>query len=122
MREKRRFIRFSIALKVAYIVQKDPKTEKLGTTKDISAQGMQLLTSDKLELGEKIDLKIFVPEALNPAHIKGIVAWSRELVSQKSHSYSAGIDFGKIEEDNKNTFLKFLCDLIYAKVGDKKEE
>ncbi|MEK7868464.1 MAG: PilZ domain-containing protein [Candidatus Omnitrophota bacterium] len=122
MREKRRFIRFAIALKVAYIVQRDPKTEKLGTTKDVSAQGMQLLTSDKLELGDKVDLKIFVPEALNPAHMKGIVVWSRELDSPKSHSYSAGIDFGKIEEDNKNTFLKFLCDLMYSKIGDKKEE
>jgi len=122
LREKRRFIRFSIALKVAYIVQKDQKTEKLGTTKDVSAHGIQLLTSDKLELGDRVDLKIFVPEALNPAHMKGIVVWSRELGSQKSHSYSAGIDFGKIEEDNKNTFLKFLCDLMYAKTGDKKEE
>jgi len=122
MREKRRFIRFSIALKVAYIAQKDPKTEKLGTTKDVSAQGMQLLTSDKLEPGDKLDLKIFVPEALNPAHMKGIVVWSRELDSPKNHFYSAGIDFGKIEEDNKNTFLKFLCNLIYAKIGDKKEE
>jgi len=122
VREKRRFIRFNIALKVAYIVQKDLKIEKLGTTKNVSAQGMQLLTSDKLESGDKVSLKIFVPEALNPAHMKGIVLWSKEAESSKSHFYNAGIDFGKIEEDNKNTFLKFLCDLMYAKIRDKKEE
>jgi len=123
MREKRRFIRFDIALKVAYIVQRDPKTEKLGTTKDVSAQGMQLLTGDKLETGDKVDLKIFVPEALNPAHIKGIVVWSKEPGTlPESRSHNAGIDFLKIEEDNKNTFLKFLCDLMYEKIGDKKEE
>ncbi len=122
MREKRRFIRFNIALKVAYIIPKDPKIEKLGTTKDVSAQGMQLLTSDKLETGDKIDFKIFVPDALNPAHMKGIVVWSREMEFPKSNSYSAGIDFGKIEEDNKNTFLKFLCNLMYAKIGEKKKD
>ncbi|MCX5687244.1 MAG: PilZ domain-containing protein [Candidatus Omnitrophica bacterium] len=122
MREKRRFIRFDIALKVAYIVQKELKAEKLGTTKNVGAQGVQLLTSDKLSPGDKVDLKIFVPEALNPAHMKGIVMWSRDPESTKSHSYSAGIDFGKVEEDNKNTFLKFLCDLMYAKIGNKKEE
>jgi len=121
MREKRRFIRFNIALKVAYIVLRDPKTEKLGTTKDVSAAGMQLLTGDKLEMGDKVDLKIFVPDALNPAHLKGIVAWTRDLEPAGTHSYSTGIDFGKIEEDNKNTFLKFLCDLMYAKIGKKKE-
>jgi len=122
MREKRRFIRFDIALKVSYIIQKDPRAEKIGTTKDVSAQGMQLLTGDKLEAGDKVDLKIFVPEALNPAHMKGIVVWSIESGPAKSHSYSSGIDFEKIEEDNKNTFLKFLCDLMYAKIGDKKEK
>ena len=122
MREKRQFIRFDIALKVAYIVQKDPKIERIGTTRDVSAQGMQLLTSDKLEPGDKIDFKIFVPEALNPSHMKGNVVWSRELEHPKSHSYSAGIDFGKIEEDNKNTFLRFLCNLMYEKTGEKKDE
>ena len=120
MREKRRFIRFDIALKVAYIVQRNPKAEKLGTTKDISAAGMQLLTGDKLELGDKVDLKIFVPDALNPAHLKGIVVWTKDLEPAGRHSYGIGIDFGKIEEDNKNTFLKFLCDLMYEKIGKKK--
>ena len=120
MREKRRFIRFDISLKVAYIVQKDPKTEKLGTTKDVSAAGMQLLTGDKMETGDRVDLDIFVPEALNPAHMKGIVMWSREPEPPQNNSYSAGIDFVKIEEDNKNTFLKFLCDLMYSRIGDKK--
>ncbi len=120
MREKRSFIRFEIALKVAYIVQEEPKIEKFGSTMDISAQGMQLLTSDKIKLGDKLDLKIFLPKSLNPAHIRGIAVWSKEPDSAKSDSYSAGIDFEKIEEDNKNTFLSFLCGLMYTR--DKKEE
>jgi len=121
MREKRRFIRFDISLKVAYIVQKEPKIEKFGVTKDISARGIQLLTGEKLEFRDKVDLKIFVPEALNPAHIKGVIVWSKELAERpKGYSHSAGIDFEKIEEDNKNTFLKFLCSLMYTE--NKKEE
>lgn len=120
MLEKRRFVRFNVALKVAYIIQKEPKVEKLGTTRDISAQGMQLLTSDKLEPGDELDLKIFVPDALNPTHIKGVVIWSKELGGAENHPYSAGTDFEKIEEDNKNTFLRYLCRLMYAE--EKKEE
>jgi c-di-GMP-binding flagellar brake protein YcgR len=121
MREKRKFIRFDIALKVAYIIRREPKIERSGTTRDISAQGMQLLTNDKIiKPGDKLDLKIFLPEALNPAHVRGIAVWSKDPEDAKSHSYSAGIDFEKIEEDNKNTFLRFLCSLMYT--GDKKEE
>lgn len=117
MREKRRFIRFDIALKVNYTVQKDPKTEKTGMTKDISAGGMQFLTEEKIDVGNKLDLKMFIPEALNPAHMNGIALWSKETTSSKGSSYCTGIEFGKIEEDNKTTFLRFLCDMLYKRLG-----
>lgn len=120
MREKRRFIRFEISLKVNYIVQKEPKTEKTGITKDVSAGGIQLLTEEQLSTGSRVDLKIFIPEALNPAHLNGIVMWSREVSAGKRLSYGAGIEFGEVEEDNKNTFLKFLCYLMYKKIGKQK--
>ncbi|MBU4342554.1 MAG: PilZ domain-containing protein [Candidatus Omnitrophica bacterium] len=121
MREKRRFIRFDIALKVNYIVQKEPRAEKTGITKDVSAGGLQLLTEEKLEPGRKIAMKISIPEALNPVHLNGIVLWSRESPYSKARAHGIGIEFAKIEEDNKNTFLKFLCDLLYGKIGKKKE-
>lgn len=120
MREKRRFIRFEIALKVHYILQKEPKLEKIAATKDVSAGGMQLLTNEELMPGSKMELKVFIPGALNPVHLQGIAVWSKKLDMEKGSSYSAGIELGKIEEDNKNTFLKFLCDLMYEKMGKKK--
>ncbi len=120
MREKRRFIRFDIALKVNYIVQKQTKLEKTGITKDVSVGGLQLLTEDRLETGNKLELKMTIPNALNPVHLNGIVLWTKEISQGNVPSYSAGIEFGKIEEDNKNTFLRFLCDLMYKKVGTQK--
>jgi len=117
MREKRKFIRFYISLKVRYILQREPKIEKTGITGDVSAGGIQLLTEERLEVGDKLELKFFIPEALNPAHLNGIVLWSKEVSSGKKPTYSAGIEFRDIEEDNKNTFLKFLCDLMYRKIG-----
>jgi c-di-GMP-binding flagellar brake protein YcgR len=120
MREKRKLIRFEIPIKATYIIQKEPKLEKTGMTKDISAGGMQLLTSEALPVNGKIDIKLFLPEALNPVHFKGIVAWSKEIGIKKTLSYSAGVEFDKIEEDNKSTFLKFLCELLYEKIGKKK--
>ncbi len=119
MREKRRFIRFEIAVKVTYCVQGEVRVEKTGITKDLSAGGMQLFTEEKIQTGSKLDLELFIPEALNPAHLSGIVLWSSEVGDAQKQSYSAGIEFGEIEEDNKNTFLKFLCDLMYKKIGKK---
>ena len=115
MREKRKFIRFEVSLKANYSIQKEPKVEKTGIVKDVSAGGVQLLTEQKVDVGNKIELKIFIPEALNPVHLSGIVLWSKESNPERGLSYQAGIEFGKIEEDNKNTFLRFLCGLMYKK-------
>ncbi|MBU1006868.1 MAG: PilZ domain-containing protein [Candidatus Omnitrophica bacterium] len=115
MREKRRFIRFDTSLKVSYILQEDPKTEKIGILKDVSAGGAQLLTEKNIEVGKKLELKIFIPGALNPAHMKCIVLWSKGVAAGNKLSYCSGVEFAKIEEDNKTTFLKFLCDLMYKK-------
>ncbi|MFA5389786.1 MAG: PilZ domain-containing protein [Candidatus Omnitrophota bacterium] len=121
MREKRRFIRFDVILKAAYVIQKEPKTEKTGVTRDISANGMQLLTGEKLMVGDRIHITLSVPGASNPVHIRAVIVWSRDLAEAVENClYSAGIDFEKIEEDNKNTFLRFLCSLMYGE--DKKAE
>jgi len=117
MIEKRRFIRFEINLEVDYIVKKEPRVEKKGATKDICAGGINLLTDEKLEVGEEVELKMFLSKALNPAHLNGVVVWSKDDSSGEKLSHSAGIEFKAIEEDNKNSFLKFLCDLMYKKVG-----
>ena len=119
MREKRRFIRFEIALKVNYAIQSEPKIERTGMTKDVSSGGIQLLTEEKLIIGSRLQLKLFIPEALNPVHLNGVVLWSKEKTSGKKVSHGAGIEFGKIEEDNKNTFLRFLCNLMYRKIGQQ---
>ncbi|MFC1621392.1 PilZ domain-containing protein [Candidatus Omnitrophota bacterium] len=119
MREKRRFIRFNIALKVLYVIRKEPREEKTGISKDISAGGLELLAKEKMTPGNKIALTLCIPEALNPVHLNGTIVWSKEVDGDDKSSYSAGVEFGKIEEDNKSTFLRFLCNLMYKKLGKK---
>lgn len=120
MREKRRFVRFNIALKVLYVIRKEPREEKTGITKDISAGGLELLTKEKMTPGSKMEIVIYIPEALNPVHLNGTIVWSKETGGDEKSSYSTGVEFGKIEEDNKSTFLRFLCNLMYKRLGKKK--
>jgi len=117
MKEKRKFIRFESKLKVDYIVSAaESRVEKTGTTVNVCAGGLQLLTEGKLGEGSVLELKIFIPNASNPAHLKGVVCWSKQDKGSEQESYCSGIEFQNIEEDNKNTFLKFLCDLMYDKL------
>ena len=111
--ERRRYVRLQTPIPIAYTV---PQTGSVHTTstKNISADGLRLETHDKtLKEGDLIELKLTIAGALNPVHAKGKVIWKKKMSLEDAAPFDCGIEFAEIEEDNKNTFLKFLCDLMY---------
>lgn len=112
--DKRKFIRLEIPIEVDYISKANGLLKKT-VSKDISAEGLRFLTNAPIEKNEDLELKLMLPEARNPVHAIGKVAWIKKF-SLDENAFEVGIEFIKIEEDNKNTFLKFLCDIMYDQV------
>ncbi len=110
--ERRKFIRLEVPLELKYIVEGDAVRKEV-TTKDISCEGLRFISEEDVKKGAALELNLGVPDAPNPVHIKGKTIWTKRLSTQDDSPYEVGIEFTEIEEDNKNTFLKFLCDLIY---------
>jgi len=115
--ERRKFTRYAIPLRIAYVLEGDNVVYK-GDTKNISSLGIRFESQKKLKEGSQLELKITLPKAPNPVHAEGKLVWVRKQTIADSSPYEVGMEFLKIEEDNKNTFLKFLCDLAY-KYGHK---
>lgn len=112
--ERRRFIRLEVPIELKYIVEDDPSQKRRRVaTKDLSCDGLRFTSEHKINEGSMIDLNLTVPGANNPVHIKGKAIWSKKISGEDDAPFEAGIEFVQIEEDNKNTFLKYLCDLIY---------
>jgi Tfp pilus assembly protein PilZ len=111
--EKRRYLRLNNTLEVEYIL---PNSDRIRTasTKDISALGLRFTVNENLEKGSPLEIKLKLPNVQNAIHASGRVAWSKKTGLEDKSSFEVGIEFLKIEEDNKNTFLKYLCDLIYG--------
>ncbi len=109
--DRRKFIRLEMPIEVDYISKTSGLLKKT-ISKDISAEGLRFLTNSPIEKDESLELRLILPEARNPVHIIGKTAWIKKF-SLDENSLEVGVEFIKIEEDNKNTFLKFLCDLIY---------
>lgn len=111
--ERRRYIRLLSPISVAYTV---PETGSVHSTsyKNVSADGLRIETTDR-ELKESgmVELKLSIVGAPNPVHARGRVIWKKKMSLEDNAPFDCGIEFTEIEEDNKNTFLKFLCDLIY---------
>lgn len=112
--ERRKYLRVETPLKVR-IIRKDKVVEET-ETKDISPLGLRFATKNEdININDEVELKIEIASVLNPIHAKAKVVWKKKLSTEDGAPLDIGCEFTKIEEDNKNTFLKYFCDLLYGK-------
>lgn len=112
--ERRRFIRLGVPIELKYVVEEGPsQIRKQVATKDLSCDGLRFISEQDIREGAMLDINLTIPGANNPVHIKGKTIWSKKVASEDTAPFEVGVEFVQIEEDNKNTFLKYLCDIIY---------
>ena len=123
IQERRRYLRVKTPLKIR-VINNDSIISKT-TTKDVTPHGLRLeLGGESVDINDEVELKIEIPNTLSPIHAKAKVVWKRKLSTESGAPYDIGCEFTNIEEDNKNTFLKFFCDFLYEKgeeAGEKGE-
>ena len=111
--DRRRYVRLKVPINISYTI---PETGNIldTSTKDVSADGIRFETTNKsIKESDILELKMVIQDAPNPVHAKAKVIWKKKMSLEDAAPYDCGLEFTEIEEDNKNTFLKFLCDLIY---------
>ena len=119
--ERRSFIRLREPIRITYTIADNDKVYNV-TAKDISADGLRFQTSYKgIKEGNLLEMKLDIPNVANPVHAKGRVMWKKKLSLEDNAPFDVGTELVEIEEDNKNTFLKFLCDLIYNLPEDARD-
>ncbi len=112
VKERRRYIRTELPILVVLRVRDGSTIEEIKShTKNISAMGMMIELEKKIAVNTQVELSLTPPNTANPIHIAARVVRSEKI--EGKNVFNIGIEFTKIEEDNKNTFLKFLCDTIY---------
>ena len=104
--ERRRYLRrkesFTVTLcSTEYLFKKNL------LTKDISEDGICLLSPYKIEIGEIIELCIYLPESKKPVTARGKVL-RRNEVNDKNYPFIMGIQFVDIPGDDYKQILKHL--------------
>lgn len=110
--ERRKYLRIEAPVNLRVITE-GGSIEKPKTI-NISPIGLRFESKKELRDGENIELTLELPNTKNPIHIKGKIVWHKKTSLENSAPYDIGCEFTKIEEDNKNTFLKYFCDLMYG--------
>lgn len=112
-RERRRYVRLNTPVEISYFPGGGRKVSSAVTT-NLSADGLRFQTKDKgIDKGDSLEIKLSMAGAANPVHAKAEVIWKKRLSLEDGSPFDVGMAFVSIEEDNKNTFLKNLCDLLY---------
>ncbi len=105
-KERRKFPRHKTSLKVAlcpsqYLLEKDL------LTKDISEDGICLLSPYKIDIGEEIELGIYLPEFKKPIITKGKILRRNETNDIK-YPFILGIQFTEIDKEVYQQILKHI--------------
>jgi uncharacterized protein (TIGR02266 family) len=97
--------RVSIGIQVDY--KKDGRSIS-AFTKDISNNGMFIITRDTLPVGNNIELTFSLPEVKNPLSVKGRVV--RELRDNQDGHYvgGMGVNFLDLSEEESKTINTFI--------------
>jgi len=113
-RERRRYVRLKTPVELSYFSDNGEKVSKASAA-NISADGLRFQTNDSdIEKGDSLELKLLMAGAVNPVHAKAKIVWKKRVSLEDGSPFDVGLEFTNIEEDNKNTFLKNLCDLMYS--------
>jgi len=110
--ERRGYIRTESSVSLT-LDMKDAGIDKMITavTRNVSATGLMVEADREVPVGSEGKMGIETPGSHNPVHATGKVVWCSP--AEDGGKFNYGIEITSIEEDNKNTFLKFLCDAIY---------
>jgi len=112
IKERRRYIRTETPIPINIRIKQAGTVEEIqAQSKNISATGLMVEIEKEISSDTAVELSLSPQGTPNPIHISAKVVRSEQLKGQ--NLFSTGLEFTKIEEDNKNTFLKFLCDTIY---------
>ena len=112
--ERRQYLRVQAPLNIRIISSENAVCQT--ETKNISPLGLRFECEDAVvNIGDTVELRIKIPDAVSPVHAKAKVVWKNKASVEGSSKADIGCEFTDIEEDNKNTFLKYFCDLLYER-------
>jgi c-di-GMP-binding flagellar brake protein YcgR len=110
--ERRRNPRFPIRLAVEYSRTHSP-VNQTGQTVDASEGGLQVLLPEPMEIGQKLNMKLFFSSGskLNSVEVLAEVVWINTQLGEGEKLYRSGVRFINISREGMTQLKDFLASL-----------
>jgi len=113
-REKRKAARLDIPIRVEYSSHALKGSSRAAHTKNISAGGCLLVTSEELPIDSVVELDIYVGEhGVEPIKLTGSIVREAKCGGQ----FEYGISFAQMNLDAKKKFADFCFSKMYELIG-----
>jgi len=104
-KDRRKFIRFDVPLKVEIGLKADINYIKEVTAKDFSREGVGLVLRDfDLAEGSQIQLKFFIPSRPEPIASSAVIKWAGKI----DNKWQMGVKLEDMENSDKSQILDFV--------------
>jgi len=110
--ERRKFPRFPIRLPIEYYRANSP-INQTGEALDASEGGLQILLPEQMEIGQKLNLKIFFSSGseLNTIELLAEIAWINTQLGEGEKLYRSGVRFINVSPEGLAKLKNFLASL-----------
>ncbi|MBL7071614.1 MAG: PilZ domain-containing protein [Candidatus Omnitrophica bacterium] len=111
--ERRRFVRFDLNANVKFRFFDNIDEGIKGKAKDLSAEGVCIVTETELPIDKDIEIDISFPGRKRPVRVRGKTAWVYEIKrpdKKKTGHFEAGIKLYTVDKGDENTLLKYYCE------------
>jgi hypothetical protein len=109
--DRRRFPRFNLLVDVAVTKRATSNKEEILSSKNISQGGVCLISFEKPNMGDLMDLKVRLPGIKDEIKTIGKVTWIRELsigAAQKTQRFEIGLEFIGLNDPTFELINKYL--------------
>jgi c-di-GMP-binding flagellar brake protein YcgR len=110
--ERRKYPRFPIRLPIEYYRANSP-IHQTGEALDASEGGLQILLPEQMEIGQKLNLKIFFSSGseLNTIELLAEIAWMNTQLGEGEKLYRSGVKFINVSPEGLAKLKNFLASL-----------
>lgn len=121
MIEKRKYMRFEVAVDIEYMVPGNGiPVEGISVTKDLSREGMQVALNRRLVPGTELEIKLRISGDAAPIYAKGAIVWINK--AETKGEPNAGIKFIQISPFDRNRILEHVYkEWVEKKIRTKAE-
>ncbi len=112
VKERRRYQRLELPIRVKYEVSRKKKPRKEAVTKDISGGGFKLRLDAPLDKRKTLKAYLYFPAGGRPVSARSRVMWTKKVRRGGNHMYDNGIGHVSIDRKDRQRFVFLFCETM----------